>query len=184
MRAEVTDKPNNARGVPDGHVLRSPEYSFVKDHRLRGPGQSLILPDPRDPHQYIAMIPGDEGGVDPQVFRDRRLRPTPGERPPRSLEPLERKVPEVCLQQLSDIIAELHVKVPVEDRGGSALLPLPVQQRGRVPENVQGRLPEYPCLRVVPGHHSHADRQVTVTAEDVHGAPETRPLRPGDPCSG
>lgn len=82
--------------------------------------------------------------------------------------------------RVPDIVAELHVEVTVEDGGaGLALLPL-LRRRHAVPEDVEGGLAEYPGLRVVTWHHPHADAQVAVAAEDVDGAAEPRPLRPGD----
>lgn len=182
MRAEVFDEPDHAHCIADGHVLRFPENGLVEDHRVRRGGQLLVVAEPGDSYQHVAMIAGDEGRVDAQVTGYGRLGPASGERPPRSLEPLEGEVTEVSLHQLADVVAEFHVKITVED--GGRLLTLPASYRDRIPEHVQGRLAEYPCVRVVSRHDSHADAQVTVSAEDVHGTAETRPLRPvADPRS-
>lgn len=80
---------------------------------------------------------------------------------------------------MPDIIAKFHVEVAVED-GGAAFAPLTLLrwQWRRILEDVEGGLAEYPGLRIVARHHSHADAQVAVTAEDVHGAAESRTLRP------
>lgn len=174
VRAEVLDESHDAGRVADRHVLRLPENGLVEDHRLRGAGEFLVLAEPGDPHQHVAMFAGDEGRVDAQVASDRCLRPAAGERTPRPLEPLEREVPEVGLQELPDVVAELHVKITVEHRG---LLTLSTRRGYGIPEHVQRRLPKDPGVRVVSGHDSHADAQVAVAAEDVHGAGETRPLR-------
>lgn len=85
------------------------------------------------------------------------------------------------ISHVPDIIAELHVKVALEDgSAGLALLALLRGRRRGVLEDVEGGLAKYPGLRVVTWHYSHADAQVAVAAEDVYGTAEPRPLRPGD----
>jgi hypothetical protein len=80
-----------------------------------------------------------------------------------------------------DIVAKLHVEVAVKDGSASfAVLMLFGRHWGGILENVEGRLAEYPRLRIVTRHHSHTDTQVTVAAEDVHGAAEPWSLRLGD----
>ena len=81
---------------------------------------------------------------------------------------------------IPDIVAKFHVKVAVEDTSTFACLALLGRQRRGILEDVEGGLTEYPGLRIVSRHYSHTDAQVTVTAEDVHGAAESRTLRPGD----
>ena len=181
MRSEVFDESNDAGGISDRDVLRFPEHSLVQDHRVRGTGQLLILAEPGDAHQHVTMFTGDERRVDAQVASNGRLGPAGAESSPRSLQPFEREVAEIGLQELPDVVAELHVEVSVEHR---RLLPLFDDHRRRIPENVQCRLSEDPRVRVVSGHHSHANAEVAVTAEDVDGAAETRPLRPvAEPCT-
>lgn len=170
------DEPYYARCVSNGDVLRFPKNSFVEDHRVGCGSQLLVLAEPSDSHQHVTMFSGDKGRVDTQMASYGSFGPAAGERSPRSLQFLEREVPEVGLQQLTDVVAKLHVEIAVEDR--SRLLPLPARYRDRIPEHVQGWLAEYPGVGVVSRHHSHADAQVTVSAEDVDGTAETRPLRP------
>ena len=98
MRAEVLDEPHHARRVADRHVLGFLEHSLVKDHRVCGAGQLLVLAEPGHAHQHVTVLPGDEGRVDSQVAGDRCLGPAARERPPRPLQPLEREVPEVGLK--------------------------------------------------------------------------------------
>ena len=181
MRSKVFDESNHAGGISNRDVLRFPEHSLVQNHRIRGAGQLLILAEPGDTHQHVTMFTGDERRVDAQMTSNGRLGPAGAESSPRSFQPLEREVPEIGLQKLADVVAELHVEVPVEHR---RLLPLFDDHGCRIPENVQGRFSEDPRVRVVSGDHSHADAEVAVTAEDVDGAAETRPLRSvAEPCT-
>lgn len=83
---------------------------------------------------------------------------------------------------MPDIVAEFHVEVAIEDGGIYFCLRLTLlgRQRRGILEDVEGRFAEYPGFSVVARYHSHADTQVAVTAEHVHGTAEPRSLRPGD----
>jgi len=85
----------------------------------------------------------------------------------------------VC-NHIPDIVAKFHMKVAIEDTNTFACLALLKRQRRGILKDVEGGFTEYPGLRIVTRHYSHTDAQVTVTAEDVHGAAESRTLRPGD----
>lgn len=77
-----------------------------------------------------------------------------------------------------DIVAKLHMEVAYEDGGaGLALRTLFQRHRRGVLEDVERGLAEHPGLRVIARHHSHADAQVAVATEHVHGTTESRSLR-------
>lgn len=175
MRPEVPDELDDADSVADGDFVGFPGDGLVHNQTVRQAGESLVLPEPRDPDEDVAVVSGYEGGVYAEVPGDRRPRPAPGERPPGSLQSLEGKVTEIGLQQLSDVVAELHVKIALEDDRALGLLPR--RRRHRVVEDVEGRLAKHPRVRVVSRHHPHAYAQVTVTAEDVYRAAEPGLLR-------
>lgn len=85
------------------------------------------------------------------------------------------------VSHVPDVVAKLHVEVADEDGGaGLALLTLFERHRRGVLKDVERGLAEHPCLRVIARHHSHADAQVAVSAEHVHGTTESRPLRSAD----
>lgn len=67
------------------------------------------------------------------------------------------------------IVAEFHVEVAVEDGGIYFCLTLLGRQRHGIREDIESRLAEYPSFSIVARYHSHADTQVTVTAENVYG---------------
>lgn len=98
MRPEVFDEPHHARGVSDRDVFRFPENGLVEDHRVRGFSQFLVLAEPGDAHEDVAVIAGDERRIDAQVSGDRGFGPAGGERAPRFFQTFEREVPEIGLQ--------------------------------------------------------------------------------------
>lgn len=73
------------------------------------------VPVPRQSDQDVAMATGHVGGVDPEVPGYGRGRPTPRERLPGSIQSLHGKVSKIRLKQLANVVAELHVKVALED---------------------------------------------------------------------
>lgn len=168
VRSEFLYEIENAGNVSDGHVLDLVLNESIHLDVPRQPLQPHLIPIPGQPHQHVTVIALSEARVDPQVSGGDFRRPARRERLPRLLEPLEPEIPEVRLQQLLQVIAELHVELSVKDRlHGEPLRPLRqnVQVRG---EDVHRRLPEHPG-RVVPRDDAHAQAQVTVTGEDVHG---------------
>lgn len=97
--AEVLDEADDAGGVADGDVPCLPEDGLVHEEALAGRGEALVLPETGHPHQHVTVLAGDEGRVYAHVPGYRRPRPARRERPPRPLDPLERKVTEVRLQR-------------------------------------------------------------------------------------
>lgn len=125
----------------------------------------------REAHQDVAVVAVHEGGVDAEIPGHQFGHPASGERAPRPLEPFETEVPEVGLQELAEIVAELEVEVPVEDDLPADVLPRVRDEVVDVLEDVNGRLAEEPRLvRVVePRHDLHADAEVPEAVEDVDG---------------
>lgn len=84
---------------------------------------------------------------------------------------------------MPNIVAELHVEVAVENGGIYFCLMLLGRQWRDILEDIKSRLAKYPRFRIVTWYHSHADTQITVTAENIYGTAEPRSLRPGDMAS-
>lgn len=119
-----------------------------------------------DPDEHVAVVAGDVAGVDAEVARRDVRRPARRERAPWTLQSLKAEVPEVGLQQLLEVVAELHVEVAVEQRGGARARRLRAR---RVAEHAYGGLAEHPALRVVARDDSHADAEVAISAGGGRG---------------
>lgn len=66
------------------------------------------------------MLSCDVGRIDAQMPCNGRSAPAGRESTPRSVQPLEDKVAEIGLQELPQVVTELHVEVTVEHRAGGA----------------------------------------------------------------
>jgi hypothetical protein len=70
-------------------------------------------------HQYVAVLSSDEGRVDSHMPSHGCTAPARRESAPRPVQPLEGKIAEIRLQELLQVVAELHVEVPFEHVGPS-----------------------------------------------------------------
>lgn len=133
MRSEVLDEPNHAGSISNRDVFCFPENSLVQNHRVCCNSQFLILTEPGNAYQHVTMFTGDERRVDAQMTSNGRLGPAGAKRSPWAFQSFKLEVPEVSLQKLTNIIAELHMKVSIEHR---CLLALFGRYGGWIPENI------------------------------------------------
>lgn len=92
--------------------------------------------------------------------------PAASEGPPRFIQFFETELAEVRLQQLSEVVAEFHVELPVEDDFADAAGAHHV--RVQPGEHVHGGLPEDRVeVADILRYHLHWYAHVAVTGEDV-----------------
>jgi len=86
--------------------------------------QATGFPESHHPHQDIRVIALDEGRIDAQLPCRIIRKPSTRERLPRFVHPLDGEVPEIGLEQLPPVLAELHVKVSMKNPGRGVLMAL------------------------------------------------------------
>lgn len=174
MGAEALDEVEDGGRVAESDLVHVAGDGVLEGDLVGGEGLSLghggDLAVAGDPDEDVAVVPAHVARVDPQIPGQHRLGPGAGERLPRPLQPLHREVPEVRLQQLLHVLAELHVEVPVERRRRVVAF-LRALFGGDISEDVGGGLTEDPgAVGVISRDDPHADSHVAEAGEDVDGA--------------
>lgn len=169
VRSELLDEGEDGLVVADLDVVHLLGDHLRQIDVVRQSGQRDVLSEPRQSDEHVTMVVlVDEGRVDAHVLGDGLLGPAAAERAPRPVQLLDLELAEVGLEQLAQIVAELHVEVAVEDV--LAATGLPLHEPLDVREHVHGRLAEDGVeVGAVRRHDLHRDAQVTVAGEDVDG---------------
>lgn len=175
MRSVFPYKCKHTGRITDANIVNFAGHNVHQVDIVRDPRQPDTVPKPRQSHQHVAVLLVHERRIDAQIAGDYLARPAATERPPRLVQLLEREITKVRLQQLLHVITELHVEVALEDV--ALLLGHPVRVDGvrvQAVEDVDGGLAEEPRVRVIAGHHFHAQTEVAVAGEDVDGAADSQ----------
>lgn len=118
MCAHIVHELHRGRCVARRHITDALRH-VLEQHLVGGylARQSARFAEARHPHQHIAEIFFDKLRTDAQLAGGNLKVPAAGERLPRTVQLLDGEVPEVGLEQLSLVVAELHVEIAVELAG-------------------------------------------------------------------
>ena len=113
------------RSINQNAGYKRPQQNYARQHLTHGNDlkishtNSLSVKNAYYTHQYVAVLSCDVRRVDAQMPCHGRTAPTGRKSTPRPFQSLEDKVAKIGLQELPQVVAELHVEVSLEHRAGA-----------------------------------------------------------------